>query len=67
MLYSTADGKIGIIKIIKEEEFSILKEAEGEMLRECEKKSGFDYKKWTNREPKEDKLVDCELVAQYLE
>lgn len=50
VIYSTINGRIGIIKIITEPVFSDLKQVEIEFLQERSKDSEFDYKKWRNRQ-----------------
>jgi hypothetical protein len=66
-LFATAEGRVGRVRTVREEEFRVLRRAERRCLEWMEDHSGcFGYGEWKRR-TEEDKLVDVWLVDRFEE
>lgn len=65
-LYGTFEGKIGKVTVIDECAFRRLRSIEEKVVTGLSPKVQFDYQRWKDRNPNEDKLVDSSLIQMYL-
>jgi hypothetical protein len=64
--YGTVNGKVGVLKLITEQDYFLLKSIEVEVFKSISKSDDFDYQLWRNRNPEDSKLIDGTLIKEFL-